>query len=55
MLFRSLLPPADSEDDLNWGYGTAHFLAADFHLVTPFGESDLITFPSLNFPWKFDK
>ena len=30
-------------------------LAADFHLVTPFGESDLITFPSLNFTWKFGK
>jgi 1,4-alpha-glucan branching enzyme len=27
-----LLPAADSEDDLNWGYGTAHFLAADFQL-----------------------
>jgi 1,4-alpha-glucan branching enzyme len=27
-----LLPPADSDDDLNWGYGTAHYLAADFDL-----------------------
>jgi glycosidase len=42
-----LLPPADSEDDLNWGYGTAHFLAADFHLggggpeTAPTAASDL--------------
>jgi glycosidase len=27
-----LLPPADSDDDLNWGYGTAHYFAADFDL-----------------------
>jgi len=27
-----LLPPADSDDDLNWGYGTANYLAADFNL-----------------------
>jgi 1,4-alpha-glucan branching enzyme len=27
-----LLPPADSDDDLGWGYGTANFLSADFQL-----------------------
>jgi pullulanase len=27
-----LLPPADSDDKLNWGYGTANFFAADFDL-----------------------
>ncbi len=31
-----LLPPADSPDVLEWGYGTANFLAADFDL----GQSD---------------
>lgn len=30
-----LLPPADSDDDLNWGYGTANYLAADFNLGRP--------------------
>lgn len=29
-------------------------LSTDFHLLTPFGESGLITFPSVNFTWKFD-
>lgn len=29
-------------------------LSTDFHLLTPYGESGLITFPSLNFTWKFD-
>jgi pullulanase len=27
-----LLPPADSDDKLTWGYGTANFFAADFDL-----------------------
>jgi 1,4-alpha-glucan branching enzyme len=27
-----LLPPADSDQDLGWGYGTAHFFAPDFDL-----------------------
>ncbi|MGK7928267.1 MAG: alpha-amylase family glycosyl hydrolase [Spirulina sp.] len=33
-----LLPPADSEDIWEWGYGTANFLAADFHLGCPEGQ-----------------
>jgi pullulanase len=27
-----LLPPADSDDNLTWGYGTANYLAASFNL-----------------------
>ncbi|MGH2351773.1 MAG: alpha-amylase family glycosyl hydrolase, partial [Chloroflexota bacterium] len=34
-----LLPPADSDHDLEWGYGTAHFFAADDHLGRPFPEA----------------
>jgi len=34
-----LLPPADSDDDLNWGYGTANYFAADFELGRQDGES----------------
>jgi pullulanase len=34
-----LLPPADSDDDLNWGYGTANFFAADFDLGFPEGQT----------------
>jgi pullulanase len=34
-----LLPPADSEDDYNWGYGTANYFAADFHLGYPAVQS----------------
>lgn len=30
-----LLPPADSDDNLNWGYGTANYFAADFDLGSP--------------------
>lgn len=30
-----LLPPADSADTLNWGYGTANYFAADFDLGKP--------------------
>lgn len=30
-----LLPPADSEDYWEWGYGTANFFAPDTHLGTP--------------------
>ncbi|MEH1839806.1 MAG: alpha-amylase family glycosyl hydrolase [Nostoc sp.] len=30
-----LLPPEDSDDDLNWGYGTANYFAADFDLGRP--------------------
>ena len=30
-----LLPPADSDDETEWGYGTANFFAADFHLGRP--------------------
>lgn len=33
-----LLPPADSEDVLEWGYGTANFLAADYELGLPLDE-----------------
>lgn len=31
-----LLPPSDSDDDLEWGYGTSNYFAADFSL----GRSD---------------
>jgi pullulanase len=34
-----LLPPADSDDKDNWGYGTAHFFAADCDLGTSGTES----------------
>lgn len=30
-----LLPPKDSDDELNWGYGTANYFAADFDLGRP--------------------
>lgn len=30
-----LLPPADSDDQLNWGYGTSNYFAADFDLGRP--------------------
>jgi pullulanase len=30
-----LLPPADSDDKLQWGYGTANYFAADFDLGCP--------------------
>jgi 1,4-alpha-glucan branching enzyme len=33
-----LLPPADSDDKLEWGYGTANFFAADFDLGHPEGQ-----------------
>jgi 1,4-alpha-glucan branching enzyme len=34
-----LLPPADSDDNLQWGYGTANYFAADFHLGMPVSQS----------------
>lgn len=34
-----LLPPADSDDNLDWGYGTANFFAADFYLGKPDGQA----------------
>ncbi|MEH2453224.1 hypothetical protein [Nostoc sp.] len=34
-----LLPPEDSDDNLNWGYGTANYFAADFDLGSPDSES----------------
>lgn len=34
-----LLPPEDSDDDLNWGYGTANYFAADFDLGRPDHQS----------------
>jgi pullulanase len=34
-----LLPPADSEMDREWGYGTAHFMAVDMDLGFPKGNS----------------
>ena len=43
-----LLPPADSDDNLQWGYGTANYLAADFNLgrrdsqAAPTASTDLI-------------
>jgi len=30
-----LLPPQDSDDNLNWGYGTSNYFAADFDLGRP--------------------
>jgi len=30
-----LLPPEDSDDNLNWGYGTSNYFAADFDLGSP--------------------
>jgi 1,4-alpha-glucan branching enzyme len=44
-----LLPPADSDDDLGWGYGTANFLAPSYQLGRPAGQrsssasTDLVT------------
>ncbi len=32
-----LLPPADSDDDLTWGYGTANYFSASFYLGRPPG------------------
>jgi len=34
-----LLPPADSDDNLYWGYGTANYFAADFDLGRPDSQS----------------
>jgi len=34
-----LLPPADSDDKLEWGYGTANYFAADFDLGSPHGAT----------------
>ncbi|HEY9596494.1 MAG TPA: alpha-amylase family glycosyl hydrolase [Cyanophyceae cyanobacterium] len=34
-----LLPPEDSDDTLNWGYGTANYFAADFDLGRPDHQS----------------
>ncbi|MCC5662538.1 hypothetical protein LC653_00965 [Nostoc sp. CHAB 5784] len=34
-----LLPPEDSDDNLNWGYGTANYFAADFDLGRPDSQS----------------
>jgi 1,4-alpha-glucan branching enzyme len=34
-----LLPPADSVDNLNWGYGTSNYFAADFELGRRDGEN----------------
>ena len=42
-----LLPPEDSDDTLNWGYGTANYFSADFdlgrpdHQVPPTASTDL--------------
>ncbi|HKQ60383.1 MAG TPA: alpha-amylase family glycosyl hydrolase [Candidatus Polarisedimenticolaceae bacterium] len=33
-----LLPPEDSDDELEWGYGTANYFAADFDLGRPRGQ-----------------
>lgn len=44
-----LLPPTDSDDVLNWGYGTANYFAADFDLgrpnnqAAPTASTDLVT------------
>jgi len=43
-----LLPPADSDDNLTWGYGTANYFAADFDLgradsqAAPTASTDLV-------------
>jgi len=34
-----LLPPADSDDTLHWGYGTSNYFAADFDLGRPDSQS----------------
>ncbi len=34
-----LLPPADSDDKFEWGYGTANYFAADFDLGRPDDQS----------------
>jgi pullulanase len=34
-----LLPPEDSDDNLNWGYGTSNYFAADFDLGRPDHQS----------------
>lgn len=34
-----LLPPEDSDDNLEWGYGTANYFAADFDLGRPDHQS----------------
>lgn len=34
-----LLPPQDSDDNLNWGYGTSNYFAADFDLGRPDHQS----------------
>lgn len=34
-----LLPPEDSDDNLNWGYGTASYFSADFDLGRPDPQS----------------
>lgn len=34
-----LLPPADSDQVLEWGYGTANYFAADFDLGRPDGQA----------------
>ncbi|MBE9128164.1 MULTISPECIES: alpha-amylase family glycosyl hydrolase [unclassified Coleofasciculus] len=39
-----LLPPADSQDKLEWGYGTANYFAADFQLGFP--DSQSVSTPS---------
>lgn len=35
-----LLPPEDSDDNLNWGYGTSNYFAADFDLGRPDHQSE---------------
>jgi glycosidase len=43
-----LLPPTDSDDDLEWGYGTSNYFAADFNLglpdaqIAPTASTDLV-------------
>lgn len=34
-----LLPPEDSDDNFNWGYGTANYFSADFDLGRPDSQS----------------
>jgi 1,4-alpha-glucan branching enzyme len=34
-----LLPPEDSDDNLNWGYGTSNYFSADFDLGRPDHQS----------------